>query len=65
MSTAKRRIASWEVTDEPWKRMEPLLPVRQRQSGHRSVRKPGGGRKPQDSRVVFEAIVYVPRTGCQ
>jgi transposase len=29
------------------------------------ARKPGGGRKPKDARVVFEAIVYVLRTGCQ
>jgi transposase len=29
------------------------------------VRKAGGGRKPKDPRLVFEAIVYVLRTGCQ
>ena len=29
------------------------------------ARKPGGGRKPKEARVVFEAIVYVLRTGCQ
>ena len=29
------------------------------------VRKPGGGRKPKPARVVFEAIVFVLRTGCQ
>ena len=31
----------------------------------RFARKPGGGRKPKDPRLVFEAIVYVLRTGCQ
>jgi transposase len=29
------------------------------------ARKPGAGRKPKDSRLVFETIVYVLRTGCQ
>ncbi len=28
MATAK----SWEVTDEFWKRVEPLIPIRQRQA---------------------------------
>jgi transposase len=28
-------------------------------------RKPGGARKPKAARTVFEAIVYVLRTGCQ
>ena len=28
-------------------------------------RKPGGGRKPKAARTVFEAVVYVLRTGCQ
>ncbi len=65
MGNAKRRVASWEVTDEFWKRVEPLLPVKQREPGRRYVRKPGGGRKPKDPRLVFEAIVYVLRTGCQ
>jgi transposase len=29
------------------------------------MRKPGGGRKRKPARLVFEAIVYVLRTGCQ
>ncbi len=57
MSNAKRRVASWEVTDEFWKRVEPLLPVKQREPGGRYKRKPGGGRKPKEPRLVFEAIV--------
>lgn len=59
MSHAKRRGASWGVTDEFWKRVEPLLPAKQREQGRHYVRKPGGGRKPKDPRLVFEAIVYV------
>ncbi len=62
---AKKRLPAWEVSDAFWQRVEPLLPARQRESGKDYVRKPGGGRKPKDARMVFEAIVYVLRTGCQ
>ena len=60
-----KRVASWEVTDEFWKRVEPLIPVRQRLANQTYARKAGGGRKPKDPRLVFEGIVYVLRTGCQ
>ncbi len=57
---------SWEVTDAFWQRVEPLIPARaERASNKRFVRKPGAGRKPKLVRVVFEAIVFVLRTGCQ
>ena len=62
------RVQSWEVTDELWERVEPLIPLREprkAQDAEKYRRKPGGGRKPKDPRVVFEAIVYVLRTGCQ
>ena len=59
------RIPSWEVTDEFWVRAQALLPVRQRPSDRTYLRRAGGGRKPKDARLVFEAIVYVLRTGCQ
>jgi transposase len=62
---AKPGVASWVVTDELWKRVEPLLPVRVREQGRRYMRKAGGGRKPKEARLVFEGIVYVLRTGCQ
>lgn len=65
MGNAKRSVASWEVSDELWKRVEPLLPVKQRDPSRRYVHKPGGGRKSKDPQVVFKAIVYVLRTGCQ
>ena len=61
MSKAK----SWEVTDDFWKRVAPFIPVRQRLADQTYARKIGGGRKPKDSRLVFEGIVYVLRTGCQ
>ena len=58
-------VKSWEVTDEFWKRVEPLVPVRVRATDKVYKRKAGGGRKQKDARLVFEAIVYVLRTGCQ
>ena len=63
--TTKKRVPAWEVSDAFWQRVEPLLPTRQRKSAKGYVRKPGGGRKPKAARLVFEAIVYVLRTGCQ
>ena len=63
---AKARLESWVVSDAFWGRVEPLVPQRTPRSARRKfVRKPGGGRKPKDARMVFEAIVYVLRTGCQ
>ena len=63
---ARARLESWVVSDAFWERVEPLLPQPAPRSSQRKfVRKPGGGRKPKEARVVFEAIVYVLRTGCQ
>src|ERR1019366_8672750 len=62
---AKNRLAAWEVSDAFWQRVEPLIPERRRETAKNYVRKPGGGRKPNDARLVFEGIVYVLRTGCQ
>ena len=63
---AKARLESWVVSDASWKRVESLIPPRPGRPARRKfVRKPGGGRKPKDARVVFEAIMYVLRTGCQ
>ena len=62
---AKKRVASWVVTDDFWARVEPLVPVRERPAGKGYTRKVGGGRKPKPARLVFEAVVYVLRTGCQ
>ena len=59
------KAKSWEVTEEFWKRVEPLIPIRQRLSDQTCTRKSGGGRKPKAPRLVFEAIVFVLRTGCQ
>lgn len=58
-------IKSWQVSDEFWKRVASLVPRTKRDSDKEYQRRKGGGRKPMDSRKVFEAIVYVLRTGIQ
>jgi transposase len=59
-------VKSREMTEEFWRRAEPLIPSKPaRAPEKRFVRKPGGGRKPKPARLVFEAIVFVLRTGCQ
>lgn len=59
------KLRSWEVSDAFWERVEPLIPVPQRPVGIAFKRKPGAGRPRMNPRKVFEAIVYVLRTGIQ
>ena len=61
----RKRVDSWVVTDEFWERVEPLIPERARVKGKEYLRKPGAGRPPKPARQVFEAVMYVLRTGCQ
>ncbi len=62
----KTKHSSLVVSDAFWERVEPLIPQRPiRPSKRKYARKPGGGRKPKAPREVFEAIIYVLRTGCQ
>ena len=61
----RKRVESWVVTDEFWQRVEALIPERAPQPDKTYMRKPGAGRPPKPARQVFEAIVYVLRTGCQ
>ena len=63
--TSPKRVDSWIVTDDFWQRVEPLIPARQRVAGKTYLRQPGAGRPPKPARLVFEAIFYVLRTGCQ
>ncbi len=63
--TSRKRVDSWVVTDDFWARVEPLIPVRQRSMTKQYSRKPGAGRPAKPARQVFEAVVYVLRTGCQ
>ena len=60
-----KRVASWVVTDEFWTRAEPLIPTRTRPYDRAYVRKAGAGRPAKPARQVFEAVMYVLRTGCQ
>ena len=62
---SKAHANSWEVTDEFWKRVEPLVPQPVRDPSKQYLRSAGAGRPPKEPRLVFEAIVYVLRTGCQ
>ena len=56
---------SWEVSDSFWSKVEPLIPRVKRDKTKEYQRRKGGGRKPMESRQIFEAIVYVLRTGIQ
>lgn len=59
------KVRSWEVSEEFWTRVERLIPKRERDPSKVYQRKPGQGRRPMDSRTVFEGILFVLRTGCQ
>jgi len=60
------QIKTWEVSDELWEKIAALVPPPPaRKKGRKYKRKPGGGRKPLPARQVFEAIVFVLRTGIQ
>jgi transposase len=59
------RVKSWEVSDSFWEKVEPLIPPPERDPEKTYKRKTGGGRKPIPARKIFEAILYVLRTGCQ
>ena len=56
---------SWKVSDSFWSKVEPLIPKVNRDKTKAYQRRKGGGRKPMASRQIFEAIVYVLRTGIQ
>ena len=59
------RVDSWVATDQFWQRVEPLVPQRVPSPNKQYVRKTGAGGPAKPARQVFEAIVYVLRTGCQ
>ena len=63
--SSPKRVGSRVVTDDFWQRVEPLIPARQRVPGKTYSRLPGAGRTPKPARLVFEAISYVLRTGCE
>ena len=52
MAELRKRVQSWEVTDELWAVAAPLVPERKRRSRKKKyARKAGGGRKPLDPRL--------------
>ncbi|OGV55930.1 MAG: hypothetical protein A2X49_08065 [Lentisphaerae bacterium GWF2_52_8] len=53
------------ISDEFWTLVEPLIPQKARTRGKKYKRRPGGGRKPLNKRRVFEAILYVLKTGAK
>ena len=55
MSTKNR----YEISDELWNKMKPLIPPRL------NTHPRGGGRKPKPDRQVMNGIFFVLRTGCQ
>ena len=59
------KTQSLEVAGEFWQRVEALIHQHQRLESRNYIRKTGEGRKPKEPRLVFDAIVYVLRTGCQ
>lgn len=65
-ATGYADVASWELSDSLWARIEPLLPkVKSRYRGRGKQRKHIGGRPAADRRKVMSGILYVMRTGCQ
>ena len=59
------KIQSLEVSDAFWEKIAPLIPTPERDPNKSYRRKSGGGRKPMENRQIFEAIMFVLRTGCQ
>ncbi len=60
------RTKPWEVSDELWAIVEPLIPTQEelRDPNKGYKRKTGGGRKRKyDDRTYFAGIIYVLRTG--
>ena len=59
------QLQSWEVSDTLWRKVEPLIPRKERNPKWIYDRARGGGLKPLPARQVFEGIVFVLRTGIQ
>ena len=65
MAISKALLSPSVMSDDFWQQIEPLLPLPLRKADSDYLRKPGAGRKPKSPRLVFEAILYVLRSGCQ
>lgn len=55
----KSNATLWNISDELWERIEPLLPVVVNKHPR------GGGRKRIPNRSVMDGILFVLKTGCQ
>lgn len=55
----RRKPNRYRISDELWKKLEPLIPPRVNPHPR------GGGRKPKPDRQVMDGIFFVLRTGCQ
>lgn len=65
-TTTQEEVDSWELSDDLWEKMDPLLPKpKSRFRGRGRKRRNIGGRPPADRRTVMAGILYVLRTGCQ
>ena len=58
------KVKWWQVSDSFWKKVKPLIPSPKPDPNKKYQGKPGGGRKPNPARKIFEGIVYVMHTGC-
>jgi putative transposase len=64
--TKQKEVQSWELSDEIWSKIEPLLPKpKSRLRGRGKNRKHIGGRPAADRRKTMAGIFYILRTGCQ
>jgi putative transposase len=56
------KTKSWEITDDFWSRVEPLISVRERPGDQSYSRAAGGGRKPKDGVDPFSRTPYRSKT---
>ena len=58
------RTNTWDISDELWKHIEPLIPKSLRDPEKTYKRLPGAGRKPKYSnKTYFSALLYILRKG--
>lgn len=64
--STQKEVQSWELSDELWEKIAPLLPKpKSRLRGRGKKRRNVGGRPPAEPRQIMAGILYVLRTGCQ
>ena len=56
-------MKTWEVSDELWAMVKPLIPVKKREEGRIYERAEGAGRPPLSDKQIFCGIFYVLRLG--